>query len=211
MQRIGVLLALSAPAALSACGPALDDSEADAENEPDSDTDSDTDTDTDTDLGISDTADPNSGKLWYAGNASTVDGAFDDGHFGFQVTRYGDVVCTSWDRWALTGSAAPDCPACDWAFDLELGRYHEEGDGCSHVPIYPNAWDGFTASWGFAEQYDYDYAGSVHALDTVLFYYSTDDSAWFPFSFNGMGLDKNTGDATSMSFMKYYVGIYYAY
>ena len=192
-----------------ACSPSPDT--ADEETDADTDTDTDADADADTDTDIPDTADANSGKLWYAGNASTIDGAFDDGHFGFQVTHYGEVVCTSWDRWALTGAAAPACPACDWAFDLELGHYREEGDGCSHVPIYANVWDGFTASWGFAEQYDYTYGGSTYALDTVLFYFSADEGEWFPFSFNGMGLDKNAGDASSMSFMKYYLGIYYAY
>ena len=73
------------------------------------------------------------------------------------------------------------------------------------------AWDGFTASWGFADTYSYDYNGTPLLFETVLFYYSTytGSEGWFPLMYNYGAYGYNSGNAENLTFMRYVGYIYY--
>ena len=186
---------------LVGCSGPPDDSATPQDPDADADTDADTDSDSDTDTD-GDTATP-SGLLWFAGDARTSDGAFVDGHFGFVLTDEGlNVLCTDLAEWSETGAPVPaGCTSCDWAFNLRLSGSTAGGATCASAGLLDGQWNGFTASWGFSPSYE--------GFDTVVMFYST-TYGWTPFAYNYEGEGYNTGDASGMTFMRFYNYAYYA-
>ena len=217
LLKISLFTAPLALFALAGCGEDTkcdtgancDSNTGDADTDADSDADSDADTDADTDSDAD--ADTAIGIVWYAGDAQTSAGNFIDGHFGFLVTDTSlNAVCTDMSQWSETGDSAPTCAGCQWAFNLGLSGGTATGDHCGDVGLAAGDWDGFTASWGFADSYDYDYNGTVYTFDTVLMYYSS-ANGWGPLAYNYGGYGYNTGDASDMTFMRYYTAVYLYY
>jgi hypothetical protein len=169
-------------------------------------TDADVDADADTDA---DTAPVTSvGMQWYAGDAQTSGANFVGGHFGFLFTDLDKAtVCTDLSSWSEAGSRAPECPQCDWAFNLTTSRATVSGAPCDTF----GSFEGFTGSWGFAANYTYVNPTSYNSYDmnTVVLYYSVSDRLWFPLAYNMDGYGYNTGDASDVTFMRLYAYTYY--
>lgn len=170
--------------------------------------DADTDTDTDVDTAV---------RFWYAGDANVTDNVtFDGGHFGYMVTDTAlNPVCADLSEWSATEDSAPPCSACEWAFNLALSDGSADGD-CDPYGVIGGEWDGFTASWGFAEAYPYVYGDQTVELELVVLYYFKSDyqgySAWYPLSYNYAGYGNNSGDASHVTFWKSLPELYtYAY
>lgn len=149
-------------------------------------------------------------EIFYAGEAQTSGGHFISGHFGYDFTdASGNSRCMALSQWTEGGGAvAGDCPDCEWSFNLSLANGEAIGDRCEDFGVTGAEWDGFTASWGFAETYDYDSYGTIFTLDTVLLYYSK-EAGWFPLAYNYGDRVYNTGNASDVAFRRYYSYLYY--
>lgn len=181
-------------------------------------TDADADTDTDEDTEPDSEADSREGcvrgmdsafcLVYYSGDAQTDQGSFEAGHFGWVVSGY-TVACTDLAEWSTTGVAAPDCPQCDWAFNLTLAGGTAVGTSCDLLDLHGDEWDGFTGSWGFADTYDYLDNGTVYTLELAVLYYSVAYGAWYPFAYNFEGEGYSHGTAESVTFSRYYGYVHY--
>lgn len=190
--------------ALLACAPHNvkypGDSGADAD--VDADTDADADADADTSLGL----------LFRAGEVQTRDGSFVAGHFGYLITDLSLVpVCTDYAEWSQTAEAAPDCPQCVWAFNLRLSNGVLDGPGCVGTALHGDEWDGLTASWGFADTYEYDYNGTVYSIDAAVMLYYTSTYGWATFGYPGAGYSYVSGAAEDVSFRQWDGYAYYSF
>ena len=160
------------------------------------------------------TADTATAIVYYAGDATVCDGpTFLTGHFGYDIqsTTTGDPVCEVFSTWSDAGGTLPRaaCPDCDWAFNLTLSDGVLSGTACEGIGLTADSWDGLDLSWGFSPAYDYVYGTDVFSLTNVVFYYSTDSSAWRFFSYNYAGYGDNVSDGTSLTFAKYSTYVYY--
>jgi hypothetical protein len=151
---------------------------------------------------------------YYAGDATVCDGpTFLTGHFGFDIRNKtsGDPVCEVFSTWSDVGGRLPSaaCPDCDWAFNLTLSDGVLSGTACEGIGLTAESWDGLDLPWGFAPAYDFVYGTDVFSLTNVVFYYSTDSSAWQYFSYNYAGYGDNVSDGTSLTFARSYGYLYY--
>ena len=150
-------------------------------------------------------------RVFLAGEIQTSSGEFVTGHFGYEFADLdGLPLCISLSQWSkATAPVAGDCPGCEWAFNLTLQNGTAEGDHCDAFGVSGNEWDGFTGSWGFTPEFDYDNGyGSVFVLDDALMYFSK-NYGWSPLAYNIDGYVGTTGGADDLAFKRYYSYVYY--
>ena len=169
------------------------------------DTDSDSDSDSDSDADAD--ADPEESGLvatFLTGDfSSDGDSAF--GHFGVSLyaVRSEVFVCVGEGEISSTGPAVEGCPDCAWSFAMTpVTNITAVGDECDYLGWTDGFLDGrFEYTWGFAEAYYYDHAGTPLLLTDTIFIY---DSAWYAFAFTwaDYGIYHTYGDASYVEFTR---------
>ncbi len=137
-----------------------------------------------------------------------MDGTSPDFTFASASFGYG-MYSIALDDWACqltgplgnAGDAAAGCPDCEWSFEATgVTGSTGVGDLCEDFGLTDGGADDAGAySWGFAEKYYYDYAGTPLQFDNSVMLYIDSESGWFPFAFNYGGRDRVSGDASSLS------------
>ena len=169
----------------------------------DADTDADADADADGDSGCDTGLQTAIGGTFTVGAGVFVEGAF--GFSGHDVVT--DTWCDAWGPWSYVGPGVA-CPGCAWSFELVIGPGAPIGD-CACWEYTGAEWDGFQATWAWADSFDRYGDGSAVLEDAVLYYYAG-AGRFYPLFFNfGENVHMITGDETQSVFRKPYP--YYSY
>jgi len=150
------------------------------------------------------------GQFYYLGDfqmeGTSPDTTFASASFGYGVYALGldDWACQLTGALGDGGDAAAGCPDCEWSFQATgVTGSVGVGDLCEDFGLTDGGADESGAySWGFAEKYYYDYAGTPIQFDNNILLYIDADSGWFDFAFNYNGRDWVTGDVSSSSMVR---------
>jgi hypothetical protein len=214
------LLALLASAALVACVPVEDTGDKSGSGDDDTNTG-----DSGSDSGDTDTSGGGGGggaetglaAVFFTGSIQAPGGVYASANFGqfFYAVQAEEIVCDFRGDLPLQDAtpSVPNCPECDWAFNLGPMEGSTTFDGdCSRVGLADGAFDTyFDYDWGYSTSYVYtneDGSVVVPFTKAVMLGFTAEDGTptWFPFvfnaSYNGNDITQISGDSSDLQFFR---------
>lgn len=144
-------------------------------------------------------------KMWIVGHVTTSEGALVSAELGIAMYDLGYLpelrsVCSVVGPATETAALLPDCAACDWAFDLVVSDSVATGAHCGAFGLTDGWMDGYGGGFGWADLYEFEYAGVVYPLTDTVFYYLPSYGQWALVGYNYADYGYNEGDAADGTF-----------
>lgn len=144
-------------------------------------------------------------RMWMVGHVTTSQGELVSAELGISMYDLDYLpalysVCSVVGPATETASLLPDCAACDWAFDLVVSDSVATGEHCGWWGLTDGWMDGYGGGFGWADLYEFEYAGVVYPLTDTVFYYFPSYGQWAFVGYNYAQYGYNEGDAADTTF-----------